>query len=573
LTAELRTELLKLISDPNVRQRLSGIAGDAEFLAEVAWQYRLETAPAITEVLKVPQATESVLQKSSLATLNAILGIASFRIGATDFAAMPGAGPSLALASQANAEVYASFLFLTDTTSNPQLFGWVMGWLHQVRQAYPESFRIRYVLGSLLYFFEGKALPQGLCPQKLVRDALRAEPEPTIAFCRTYVEQRVEYRRRFPDLMSLVSNLPEMSQVFPDLPAESRIDALNSVYVAVLAEQYQILSEVDLSGGLRKGASWSRLSDEAIGQALRLWKKNPYALCLQGYAVASERAENGLLKAREIFTQADKLADKLRGGWRFLRAKTKANVYLGLSFVLQKRGLIQPALDYCKAAWDVAPEPLYRVIVLINRAKCLLELGELEESRGTLEQATGMIPEVEADGLDENGLKARIFVNLGLVFYLKGLSKDAEQKYLQAIALDDYLAEAYNNLASVYADQKKTDNARKLLETATRLDPGLTEARSNLACLKQGEASDWWDWWFAAASPLVRRIAGATLGGALAAELGRCVYTSFRNEVVPTSTLITMGIIGLILILPWIRKLEVGPVKLETESKGQSPVG
>jgi hypothetical protein len=49
------------------------------------------------------------------------------------------------------------------------------------------------------------------------------------------------------------------------------------------------------------------------------------------------------------------------------------------------------------------------------------------------------------------------------------------------------------------------------------------------------------------------------------------IVRSFIGKDIPNSALVIIGAITLFLILPWIKKLEVGPFKvelLETESKG-----
>jgi tetratricopeptide (TPR) repeat protein len=79
-----------------------------------------------------------------------------------------------------------------------------------------------------------------------------------------------------------------------------------------------------------------------------------------------------------------------------------------------------------------------------------------------------------------NQPQAQIHFNAGLNAQQAGDATQAEQRLLQAIALDPSLKGAYNSLGNLYYQREAYSQAKVMYQHALEIDPGYVKARNNL---------------------------------------------------------------------------------------------
>ena len=102
------------------------------------------------------------------------------------------------------------------------------------------------------------------------------------------------------------------------------------------------------------------------------------------------------------------------------------------------------------------------------------QIRQYSERRRQLEDAdreTALSPQQAVPGF--------VWLSLGSAYFRSGKLSDAEQAYLSAITVDPKLGEAHNNLAVVYMETGRLDQAEKALKAAEksgmRVSPALKE--------------------------------------------------------------------------------------------------
>lgn len=134
------------------------------------------------------------------------------------------------------------------------------------------------------------------------------------------------------------------------------------------------------------------------------------------------------------------------------------------------------------------------------------------------------------------------------------------------------LPRAYYNLGIIIANEGKTDQAIRLFKTAKSMDPNLTDAEVAIQKLEKKETrstADWYAWWFGKSS--LKKVLGGSIVILSVALVAKAIYDIFLNVEVPTSLFGILGVLMIFLMLPFLRKLELGPVKLELEPKTERP--
>jgi len=232
-------------------------------------------------------------------------------------------------------------------------------------------------------------------------------------------------------------------------------------------------------------------------------------------------------------------------------------IYLGFSYLFYKNGLFEKSVDYCTKALSLNPEPLFRELVLVNRSRSLLEKGDLAGAYKDSEETLG---------LNKKNFEAHN--NLGLIYYRRGLYEKAKSEYELVIDIHPDLSKAYNNLGLVYVREGQIERAIKLFETSYGIDKNST-AKHNLDMLKSRGGQDWWNWWFGPGAFIGKKIIGSSLILLLLFEMVQSNRMFLAGKDIPISFLGIIGVTILLLVFPWIRKLEIGPLKLECESKGE----
>jgi tetratricopeptide (TPR) repeat protein len=182
----------------------------------------------------------------------------------------------------------------------------------------------------------------------------------------------------------------------------------------------------------------------------------------------------------------------------------------------------------------------------------------------------------------------------GNVYSKLGKSTQALTYYDQAIGIDNNFAEAYNDKAAELSKFGRNYEAKKALEAAIRIKPGLVTAHENLVkiSLPQQSYPNFWEFW---KTSKIKKIAGCTLfslacflilfpilafiipimqdiydnhhnfSTAMASVTGSSVAGSSKSSaiesVMPMTFLVGTAILALILLSPVLRTAKMGPLE------------
>lgn len=116
--------------------------------------------------------------------------------------------------------------------------------------------------------------------------------------------------------------------------------------------------------------------------------------------------------------------------------------------------------------------------------KALAELDAMTKA-GKVDYPT-LKPLFEA-ALKEDQNFAEAHFNLGLIAESEGKQKDAEKSYRKALAVNNKLGHAAQNLAALLVEQGKGDEAQKMLEDFIKAEPAHPRPRVALAQILQGK--------------------------------------------------------------------------------------
>lgn len=122
-----------------------------------------------------------------------------------------------------------------------------------------------------------------------------------------------------------------------------------------------------------------------------------------------------------------------------------------------------------------------------ERAQLYLQIGTGYLSKGNYPLAMSEL--LRAEELDPTN--PMILNNLGLVYYLRGRTKQAENKFREAVRMEARFSDAKNNLARTLMDQKRYPEALKLLHEVegdlTYTAPEKTFSNLGMAYFEQGK--------------------------------------------------------------------------------------
>ena len=126
------------------------------------------------------------------------------------------------------------------------------------------------------------------------------------------------------------------------------------------------------------------------------------------------------------------------------------------------------------------------------------------------------------------------------------------------------------------SDPKK-DRAEKLFQTTLDLNRNFKEARNALKKLQETGVKglrDWIDWWFGYDSPVYRKALGyAIIIFAASLLVIVVIYDTYWKDKggfgVSQSLLIVLAVTIVMLLLPSISKLKLGPIELDMKSIGK----
>lgn len=527
MDADFHNKLLSMVTDPVRRAEIEKIKDYYPFIESLAWYIREETASLI---LQASQEKPDVQKGERKNIFNFVQDLSSD-----------------ASATAQNAFAYAYLLFLADLYFQP----WATIWLKEAAGRYPDVVPLKYIFALSLSFagvFDKAVVADSATdPLTIMFNAVREDPETIIYLWNVHSNIIKQYFQIYPAISSYVYSI--LKDSYPGVSPESFHNALTSVNLTILADYHLI-------------AGKKAEAEKNVAESLSLWNENSYALALMG----NSDIEKGNFKlARKRLLKAEGYAEKQFNGLP-IKNRTLITIYLNLSYLVYKDGLYGKSIEYCNKALRLNPEPLLKAVVLLNRGRTFFEKGDTDDAYSDFTEVCDIETRLNLNLPEVAGIAHN---NLGLIYYDRGLYEKAKSEYNLALSLKQNLPEAYNNLGIIYYDEGQKERAKKLFEAACTLNPDFNQAKTNLKKLEPASGLDWWDWWFGVGGTIMKRILGGFLVVFLLSTIALGMRMVFWGKDVPTSLLGIMGIIIVVLILPWIKKLEVGPLKLEGESKGK----
>ncbi|MFN8393539.1 MAG: tetratricopeptide repeat protein [Bacteroidia bacterium] len=142
-------------------------------------------------------------------------------------------------------------------------------------------------------------------------------------------------------------------------------------------------------------------------------------------------------------------------------------VLTNMSALQYAKGNVDQGLRFADKALKVNP---INLDAMINRATCLLALGQDQEARAAYEEI------VKAHPNNETG-----HYNLANLYYKDGSIDLAEQGFRKAISLKPDFHQALFNLANILVEQQKGEQATSFFERALAANPTHAGAHHNLA--------------------------------------------------------------------------------------------
>lgn len=265
-------------------------------------------------------------------------------------------------------------------------------------------------------------------------------------------------------------------------------EAIKAVKARIKDDQWRMSLHLDLAKLYLELEQWDASQGE-LQQALRDQARAPFAYNLFGLSLK----EQG--KFELAVSQFKKALESLP---RELQELQKT-ILLNLGLTYEALGKVEDAIFTYQAVRDIdmdfgATEQKIKRLTSVNPLSLRNKMFAL------VLRELGGIDLIEVWGRDGRPLNQKHVEDMGISFsqthnekgfefMMKGLYKSAEERFLQAIALDARLASALNNLAVIYAHQGKLDDARAKLEAALLDDPKHAVLHNNLAVIShlQGE--------------------------------------------------------------------------------------
>ncbi|HEY7080756.1 MAG TPA: tetratricopeptide repeat protein, partial [Nitrososphaeraceae archaeon] len=380
-----------------------------------------------------------------------------------------------------DSELYAFFLYLSDSLRNPILFrAWIFQWLIEVVKRYKneESVILKFVYGFAINYCE---LFETICGKPVSKynfdesdlpynDRIGLPESDTSGFfvhiLRQDYKQIVNIQRKYIRLEEellrdeneghgwLIEHFGKL--VFPKVSGKDLIDLYISFLHARLAN-YLVSANQTNEDRIR--------GKKELKEALKLYDDNSYAIALEASLMVKEDPDGSARQIEDKFGKAFRLAEDQYVGLH-LQTEIKVMAKLGLAYVYSNRGRYDSSERYCNEALELKPEAYLQAVIFLNRGRARLDDNDLLGAEEDFNKAS-----------KEPLLEHHARSNLGLVFYKQGLYNKAEDELNEAIDKCPAVAHAYYNLGVLYNDDGRKQQAEKLFRTALNIDRDFKEAR------------------------------------------------------------------------------------------------
>lgn len=589
MDAEFKNKFIELIDDENIKRDLRRIEDDSDFIESISLEFRKESIPLIeifknlfldtngyqalfsalsnfsalfiqSDKEKLPEDQMKIVEKlpeDQLNVLNNMLNI--FSNLSEDQLRVVGKFnekqqlifelSKQAISALDRSIAFACFLFFTDSLTNPATNALWTEWLKNSAEKYGEDAKLKYLYGVPLNYAEMiNAQNQNGDPQVIMLNAFRQNPMGILSILNSYINIRkiliIDYPEAFTASYELYKNM------FKNVSRESYSKVLISIDLSSISEYYFVAGSVQEATKL-------------INESLFYWPDNAYSNCILGNIYLSK---GEYTDAIDILLKAEKLAEDQFDGIA-LKNIIYINIFIGISYAYYKSGSLENALKYYDKALILKPAPLFQAIILNNRGRTLLEKNEMDKANEDFNQALILLSNLGFEGKE---IESSIRNNLAIIYYKRGLIDKAKSECELAISISPKLAEAYNTLGVIYNEDGNQKIAERLLKTAIGINPLFRIAEKNISDLNTVYGLDWYDWWFGKNASSERKLIGISLISILSIDIISSHWMLYVGKDLPNNFMIMVGLIVAILLVPYIKKVSLGGVELELESKGQS---
>jgi len=380
----------------------------------------------------------------------------------------------------------------------------------------------------------------------VISECLKNDPNTVIHVLEQ--RQKIVLKTIPSDRESLQKGVDIFSKIVAEVNTESFVSALSSFSSSILARLYLVSDQPD---------RYEKKLNEAIG----FYEKNASAICQLAYLKINKDTR----EAEKKFKTANDLIENQFNGIQRLKNRIRYDIYLGLAYTNHKKGRYDEAEKKYKDALELHLGYYFDMLALLNRGRTRLDKNDF---LGAIEDLSKAI--------NEPKLSATAHSNLGLVYLKQGLYGKAESELNEALEKNPSLSHAYHNLGVLYNEEGNKQRAEKLFKTATTVDKNFSEARDALKKLQGTElrnlGGDWYDWWFGKNSSKLKKSVGIAVVALIGTLVAKANYNIYYDLQVSASLFAVLAINILIILLPILSKLKMGPVELQVQSKGERPI-
>jgi tetratricopeptide (TPR) repeat protein len=469
-----------------------------------------------------------------------------------------------ALRSREGCIEYACLLFFADFINYFIIefkFKFSEDWSERAIKKYPDEMILRFIHANVVSYSiekESNSIKRDEkkeIAEELILDSLNKDPDAVIDAVKMQFQVYINILEKDPNVLNRYYNSLHEG-LFPGTSKKKFLDALKSFCHARLARLYTATSLVNKK-------------KKELKKANSYYKDN--SLVIIQLAFLSFEEGQGTHETQEYFKRAFDLVQIQFDDIPDLKKFINYDASLGLAYTYNLQGRYEQAEYYYSHAMNSWTDSLTKSIVFLNRGRNRLDKGDLSRAVIDLSEAINLSKEQGDKGLESDGC-----TNLGLVYLKQGLHEKAQCEFSKAIELNPSSTYAYYNLGVLYNEDQNKERAKKLFKAAADLDTNFHEARDALKKMERlgitGVGDDWSDWWFGRDRSRVKRIFGIAIIIAIIGLVAKAYYDVFVTSLKVNESIYALIAVNIVLLLlPILSKLKLGPVELEVASKGEPP--
>jgi tetratricopeptide (TPR) repeat protein len=500
-----------------------------------------------------------------------------------------------ALDSLENCLNYAYLIYFTDILYNCENPEWVSDYLKRASEKYHQSGFLKFLYGLAVteeLAMAKVALPEIMDPVELIADSSHMDYESVIEAQKKFLSIIIDFRKEHRELLKHEYKLLGVPEPTLESYIESYIDFKISLFQTILANYYWLVDEKEKS-------------KKCLECALKLYNNNSNAIMQQAYLMIDENPSKAINEFKKVFKSLAK--DQFPKGLMRTYAEIGGNSGQGLSYF--EMGLYEKAEECHNKALEIQEQKLkFSELVKVTLQ---LDINRSRIERENFTNAMEDLREIKRDltaKLEKDTRNERLWLRdklaevhnlLGLIYLKHGIYENAEPFFLKAMELNPKSAQSYHYFGILQYEKGNRERAKKLFKASVGINPNYKTGIEALRKLEESEIAglcDWCKWWFEdEVSPKKMRLRDRIkhfikspkkiIGGLLVVLLislilflsysiakGSGIFSASNTAVsVHAGSLFgILAIIIVVLMLPFIKKVEAGPVKFETASTGET---